>query len=74
MPAIVVTPPPELLNTQAAAEYIGVKPHTLEVWRTSGRYRLPFIRVGGNVRYRRTALDEFLADRTEGGPNGGEAA
>ena len=57
---------PELYDTPAAADYLGVKPHSLEVWRSSGRYSIPFIRVGGRVRYRRDALDTFLAERTVG--------
>jgi len=55
---------PELYDTPAAADYIGVKPHSLEVWRSSGRYRIPFIRVGRRVKYRREVLDRFLAERT----------
>jgi excisionase family DNA binding protein len=52
------------LDTPAAAEYLGVKPRTLEVWRSTGRYELPFEKRGRNVRYRKSALDRFLASRT----------
>ncbi len=57
---------PELLDTDPAANYLGIKPHTLEVWRTSGRYGLPFVKVGRRVKYRRTDLDHFLDARTVG--------
>jgi hypothetical protein len=57
----------ELLDTKQAAAYLGLQPHTLEVWRCSGRYPLKFIRVGGKIRYkRRQHLDAFLDARTVG--------
>jgi excisionase family DNA binding protein len=56
----------ELLDTGPAAEYLGIRGHTLEVWRTSGRYGLPFVKVGRRVKYRRADLDRFLAARTVG--------
>jgi len=55
---------PELLTTAPAAEYIGAKAHTLEVWRSTGRYSLPFVRVGRLVKYRRADLDAWLQSRT----------
>ena len=57
---------PELYDTGDAAQYLGLKDHTLEVWRSSGRYDLPFIRVGRRVKYRRADLDRFLESRTVG--------
>ena len=58
---------PELLDTEPAANYLGIKGHTLEVWRCCGRYGLPFVRVGRRVKYRRADLDRFLESRTVGG-------
>ncbi|MBU3004284.1 helix-turn-helix domain-containing protein [Paraglaciecola arctica] len=55
---------PELLNRNEAADYISVKPQTLSVWATTGRYGLPFIKVGRKVFYRREELDQFLDTRT----------
>ena len=55
---------PELLNSYQAAEYIGVTPGTLEVWRCTKRYHIPFIKVGRLVRYRKSALDIFLDQQT----------
>lgn len=55
---------PELLANDHAAEYLGVKPHTLEIWRASGRYRIPFVKVGRLVKYRRADLDAWLQSRT----------
>ncbi len=53
-----------LLKRHQAAEYLGIKPQTLAVWHTTGRYRLPVVKVGRAVRYRRADLDEFIARRT----------
>ena len=57
---------PERMRRRLAADYLGVKPHTLAVWATTGRYRLPFIKVGSIVYYSKSALDTFLANRTVG--------
>ncbi len=53
----------ELLTTKEAAACIDVTEHTLCVWRSSGRYRIRFYRVGRNVRYRRSDLDAWLESR-----------
>lgn len=58
--------PGRLTETEAAA-YIGVKPQTLAVWRSTGRYGLPFIRVGNRrVQYWQTDLDAWLDQQTVG--------
>ena len=54
----------ELLDEQQAAEKLDVTPGTLSVWRSTGRYSLPFIKVGRKVRYRRVDLDLWLEQRT----------
>nr|WP_081355805.1 helix-turn-helix domain-containing protein [Nitrosospira multiformis] len=53
-----------LLKPAEAAEYIGVTESTLSVWRCTGRYDIPYIKVGRLVRYRKSALDAFLHRRT----------
>ncbi len=63
MPAVVFDPP-ELLTADQAAEFLGIKPQTLSIWRSTGRYSLPFVKVGRCVRYRREDLNRFLAERT----------
>ena len=55
-----------LLTEQQAAERLGVKPTTLQVWRSTRRYPLAFVKVGRNVRYRSSALERFLTERTVG--------
>lgn len=56
-------------DEKAAAEYLGVKPATLAIWRCNKRYNLEYIKVGRLIRYRKSALDEFLARRTVGAPD-----
>ncbi|MEI8572634.1 DNA-binding protein [Methylomonas sp. LW13] len=59
-------PKDEILGNTDAADYIGVTPRTLEVWRCTKRYQIPFIKVGRLVKYRKSALDAFLESRTVG--------
>jgi excisionase family DNA binding protein len=53
----------ELLNTGQAAEYLGVTVGTLEVWRCSKRYQIPYYKTGRLVEYRRSDLDSWLESR-----------
>lgn len=48
------------LTPEEAAKLLGVKPATLAVWRSTGRYAVPYYKVGRNVRYSR---EELLAWR-----------
>jgi helix-turn-helix protein len=52
--------PPKLHDTKSAAKFIQKPPGTLVNWRWSGRYRLPFIRVGRSIRYLEEDLIAFL--------------
>jgi excisionase family DNA binding protein len=54
---------PRLLTTDEAAEFLGVSAGTLCVWRCVSRYRLPFVKIGRNVRYNETDLLEWLESR-----------
>jgi hypothetical protein len=54
----------ELLDEKAAAVVLDVSPGTLSVWRSTGRYALPFLKVGRKVRYRRADLLYWLEKRT----------
>ena len=57
----------ELLSSSEASIYLGITPGTLEVWRCTKRYQIPFIKVGRLVRYRKSELDNFLNRRTVDG-------
>ena len=53
----------ELVNDKTAAALIQVSPGTLSVWRSTGRYKLPFVKVGAKVRYKRCDLQAWLDSR-----------
>lgn len=57
-------PADQLLNDIQAGAVLGIKPSTLSVWRSTGRYHLPYIKTGRLVRYRVADLREFLERRT----------
>lgn len=54
----------DLLDEKTTAEFLGVEPGTLSVWRSTGRYAVPFVKVGHLVRYRRSDLEIWLESRT----------
>ena len=58
------TPTPKVMTSQQAAEYLGINPQTLGIWRCTGRYPLPFVKVGRKVVYDKADLDKFIQDRT----------
>lgn len=53
-----------LLTEAQAAELLGVEPQTLQAWRCTRRYALPYVKVGRLVRYRASAIEAFLQART----------
>lgn len=53
-----------LRSNSEAAKFLGVSAGTLEVWRSTKRYVIPYIKVGRLVKYRQSALDAFLEQRT----------
>jgi excisionase family DNA binding protein len=56
--------PDALLSEAEAAAQLGVKKTTLQIWRSTKRYPLPYVKVGRLVRYRQSGLDAFIAART----------
>jgi excisionase family DNA binding protein len=54
-----------LITTAEMAKLLGVSPNTLEVWRSTGRYSLPFVKIGRNVRYRKSTAAKFIDDNTK---------
>lgn len=54
----------QLLGEPEASAFIGVKPGTLSVWRSTGRYLIPYIKVGSRVKYRESDLNKWLEERT----------
>lgn len=57
---------PAQIDERRAAEVLGVKVSTLTNWRTTGRYNLPYIKVGRLVRYRVADIAAWIAKRRQG--------
>lgn len=55
-----------LLKPEQVAEYIGVSVDTLNVWRCTKRYNLPYVKAGRLVRYRTEDVEAFITSRLEG--------
>ena len=56
---------PRLLTRAQAAEFLGVKVQTLSAWASSGRYKLPYLKVGRAVKYRTVDLQAWLDSREQ---------
>ncbi|MBX9948735.1 MAG: helix-turn-helix domain-containing protein [Candidatus Obscuribacterales bacterium] len=51
----------ELLTRREAAAYLGVSEQTLAIWKCTGRYNLPYIKIGRLVKYKLSDLNAFIA-------------
>ncbi len=56
-----------LMTPEQVAEYLGVSIETLNVWRCTKRYNLPYVKAGRLVRYRFEDVEAFVASRMQGG-------
>jgi hypothetical protein len=52
------------ISADLAAKLLHVKPSTLQVWRCTGKYNLPYIKSGGRVLYKESDLISWLESRT----------
>lgn len=59
---------PKLLTPETVADLLCVEQHTLAVWRSEGRYNLPFVKTGRLVRYLESDVADFIKARTQGKP------
>ena len=64
--------PNELFDTKQSADYLDVKPITMERWRRVGGGP-EYVKIGRLVRYKRSALDAFI-ERNTVRPAGSSAA
>jgi len=55
------------MTPNEVAEYLGVSTETLNVWRCTKRYNLPYIKAGRLVRYRAEDVETFVTSRVQGG-------
>ena len=53
----------KLLTPEQAAEILGMHVNTLNVWRATKRYNLPYIKSGRLVRYRMSDVAAFIESR-----------
>ena len=54
----------EIVSRDDAAALLCIKPQTLAVWHSTGRYALPVIKVGRRAMYRLSDIEAFIAART----------
>lgn len=50
----------ELMSTKKAAKYLDVSAGTLNNWRSDKSVQIPYIKLGGSVRYKKESLDAFI--------------
>ena len=58
--------PPIGLSINQTSEVLGVTSGTLNLWRSTGRYCLPYIKMGHLIRYQIDDLSAFIIRRTMG--------
>ena len=58
-----INPNDPLMRSDAVAEYLGVQIPALEKWRQLGTGPA-YVKVGRLVRYKKSALDAWLTERT----------
>lgn len=54
------------LRAKYVAVYLDVSVNTLAHWRHTGRYAIPFVKVGSSIRYLAGDIKAFIASRTVG--------
>jgi hypothetical protein len=60
-----------LLAPSDVAKRLGLEETTLAAWRCSGRPALPYVRIGGRIRYRPCDVASFIADNLQPAREGG---
>lgn len=53
-----------LITPDETAAILGVSPGTMMVWRSTGRWNLPFVKVGSRVMYNPDDIQKFIQSRT----------
>lgn len=54
-----------LLSQHEAAIYLGTSVSVLNVWRHLGKQKIPFVRWGRHIRYRKADLDAWIESNVE---------
>jgi len=58
--------PSRLLTPRQVSRILGVSVETLNVWRATKRYNLPYVKTGRLVRYRAKDVEAFIKSRMHG--------
>jgi len=53
----------DLMDRNAAADFLGLKYGTLSAWACNRRYALPYYKSGSRILYKKSDLLEFLESR-----------
>lgn len=53
-----------LHTPEQVAKNLGITSGTLQVWRATQRYNLPYIKIGSKVMYRPEDVQNFIKNRT----------
>lgn len=56
-----------LMTDEEVSAVLNVPPPTLAAWRSTGRVALPYVRVGGAIRYSRADVANFIQANRHGG-------
>jgi excisionase family DNA binding protein len=57
-----------LLNQAEAAKYLGTTIGTLNSWRHYGKQKLPHVKWGNRIRYRKCDLDAWIESQLQNQP------
>lgn len=68
--AVAINKVPGDVSPEVAGKFLSTAPRTLSIWRSTGRYNLPYYKAGRTVRYRVTDLVKFKASRMRGHTGG----
>lgn len=60
-----------LMNQKEAAAYLGTTVKSLNTWRARGKYNIPYVRWGKNIRYKKESLDAWIMEHTTNGQTHG---
>lgn len=58
--------PSDLLTPDQVANILGLSHRTLAAWRSSHRNKLPYVKVGSRIRYRRQDVAAWMESRRIG--------
>lgn len=48
------------MSRKEAAEYLGTTWKTLAWWKSVGTVKIPYVKIGNRIKYRKADLDKFI--------------